>query len=61
MRQRWLAGWEFAPIQNNVARKHHALVEWSRLSPDDQIKDRAAVKLIPKLFSVIRKDPAQKT
>ena len=59
--ERWLAGWEFAPIRNNAARKHNALVEWSRLSPDDQAKDRAAVKLIPKLFSVIRKGTAQKT
>src|ERR1019366_2469750 len=25
--ERWLAGWEFAPIRNNSARKHNALVE----------------------------------
>src|SRR5262245_12320501 len=42
--ERRAAGWTYGPVRDNQRKQHPALVEWIRLSPLDQEKDRRIVR-----------------
>jgi hypothetical protein len=45
-------GWTYAPERDNARKRHPLLIEWSRLSPADQDKDRSGARSIPDLLEV---------
>lgn len=41
------AGWRYGPRKDNDAKTHPCLVPYAQLPPDEQDKDRSAVRQIP--------------
>jgi len=50
MDERKQRGWTWAPIRNNALKHHSAMVDWAKLSPSDQEKDRSSIRQLPKLL-----------
>jgi hypothetical protein len=45
--ERRASGWTYAETRNDALQQHPLLVEWSKLPPADQEKDRHSVRSIP--------------
>jgi hypothetical protein len=44
--------WTYAKVRDNQAKHHPLLVDWAKLSPADQEKDRASVRRIPEMLGL---------
>jgi hypothetical protein len=45
-------GWRYAAVRNDPLKHHPGLVEWSRLSSEDQEKDRGSIRGIPEVLAI---------
>lgn len=54
MEERIANGWRYGVKRDDQQLRHTALVPWNDLSADDQEKDRANVRLIPKVLDMAR-------
>jgi hypothetical protein len=50
--ERSAAGWTYGETRDNLLKRHPLLVDWARLSPSDQDKDRLSARSIPNLPAV---------
>ncbi len=48
--ERVAGGWLYDEVRDNSRKRHHLLAAWSRLSPQDQDKDRSSARSIPELL-----------
>ena len=52
MDERVANGWRYGEPRDDSNRVHPAIVDWNRLTPADQDKDRGNVRVIPKLLAL---------
>jgi hypothetical protein len=50
--ERITSGWTYAETRDNKLKRHHLLVDWAKLSPSDQDKDRSSARSIPDLLDI---------